>query len=129
MAGALEGEELTVLKATAGKTSTQKMATSKPASGAAASSSSGAAASRASGWSWNSPCPRTASTTSRAAFTLARDYAIVQLCSDDEPLGEPLDLYNYPDVITSGEVALGQHKLAAGKHRLGFDTIGAMLPP
>jgi hypothetical protein len=44
---------------------------------------------------------------------------------DDAPLGEPLDLYNYPDVIASGEVALGSRKLAAGKHTLSLVLTGA----
>jgi len=60
-----------------------------------------------------------------AAFTLARDFATIQVALDGQPLGQPLDLYNYPDVISSGEVPLGQHKLAAGKHRLTLEIEGA----
>jgi hypothetical protein len=60
-----------------------------------------------------------------AAFTLARDFGIVRVALDGRPLGEPLDLYNYPDVISSGEVSLGEHKLAAGPHKLSFEITGA----
>ena len=61
----------------------------------------------------------------RAAFTLARDFAIVKVLLDGEQLGEPLDLYSYPEVLASGEVALVQRKLAAGKHRLTLAIDGA----
>jgi hypothetical protein len=60
-----------------------------------------------------------------AAFTLARDFATVQLSLDGQSIGQPLDLYNYPDVISSGEISLGQHQLAAGKHKLSFEITGA----
>ena len=60
-----------------------------------------------------------------AAFTLARDYAVLQLALDGENLGEPLDLYSYPDVLASGEVALGQRQLTAGKHTLSLTIAGA----
>jgi hypothetical protein len=30
-----------------------------------------------------------------AAWALARDYAVVQPALDGQPVGEPLDLYNY----------------------------------
>ena len=49
----------------------------------------------------------------------------MQLALDDEPLGGPLDLYNYPDVLASGEIELGQRKLAAGTHRLTVAIEGA----
>ena len=58
-------------------------------------------------------------------LTMARDYGIVQLYLDDEKLGGPVDLYNYPDVVTTGELRLGQRQLAAGLHRLIFEITGA----
>lgn len=59
-----------------------------------------------------------------AVFTKARDYAIVQLHLDDKPLGEPIDLYNSPDVITSGVLKLGTVDLKAGKHALAIEFKG-----
>jgi hypothetical protein len=125
VAGALEGESLKVLSASAGKTAVQKMANFK--------------AGRWSGgeqllWSGAKPgdrlelefdAPSEATYDLAAAFALARNFAIVQISLDGQSVGQPLDLYNYPDVIASGEVALGQHKLAAGKHRLSFEITGA----
>jgi hypothetical protein len=58
-------------------------------------------------------------------LTKARDYAIVQLQLDDEPLGEPIDLYASGDVITTGEVVWGARKLTAGPHRLAIIVQGA----
>jgi FG-GAP-like repeat len=60
-----------------------------------------------------------------AAFTMARDFAIVQTYLDDKPLGDALDLYNYPDVITTGLVTLGTIDLKAGKHVLAVEIKGA----
>lgn len=125
VAGAVEGESLAVLGATAGKAGRQAMGNFK--------------ASRWSGdsqlfWSGAKPgdrldlelgVPREGQFDVTASFTMARDYGIVQLKLDDQPLGEPLDLYNYPDVITTGVLNLGQRKLSAGKHRLSIEIVGA----
>lgn len=53
-----------------------------------------------------------------AAFTKARDYAIVQLHINGKATGEPIDLYqpkvgDQSDVISTGPVSLGVHKLRA----------------
>ena len=61
----------------------------------------------------------------QAVFTMARDYAVIQPALDGERLGPPLDLYNFPDVITTGVLTLGKRKLAAGKHRLTLEITGA----
>jgi hypothetical protein len=52
-----------------------------------------------------------------AHFTKAVDYGVFQLFLDDEPLGEPLDLYNQ-GVIGSGELELGTGELTIGMHEL-----------
>jgi hypothetical protein len=125
VAGALEGEKLTVLKASAGKTSNQNMA------GFKAGQWSG---SEQLFWIGGKPGERLDLEISvdkegqydiLPAFTMARDYGIVQLMLDDQPLGEPLDLYSYPDVIHSGEIAAGTRKLTAGKHTLSLVLTGA----
>jgi hypothetical protein len=123
--GAIEGEELTVVHATAGKVGRQKMAGFKTG--------------RWSGgeqlfWSGARPGDRLALEidVSRAdayqvtvALTAARDFGIVQVGLDDQPLGEPLDLYHYPEVAATGELNLGARRLGAGKHRLTFELKGA----
>ena len=56
---------------------------------------------------------------------MARDYGIVRVHLDDAPLGEPVDLYNFPDVISTGAVPLGSKALDAGNHRLTLEMTGA----
>jgi hypothetical protein len=61
----------------------------------------------------------------QAVFTMARDYAVVQPLLDGKPLGGVLDLYNYPDVLTTGVLTLGRAPLAAGDHRFAIEIKGA----
>ena len=59
-----------------------------------------------------------------AALTKAHDYAIVQLEIDGQPLAGPIDLYNRPDVVSTGSMSLGTLPLTAGTHRLGVSIVG-----
>jgi hypothetical protein len=59
----------------------------------------------------------------KGQLTKSADYAIVQLYLDDQKLGEPLDLYN-PQVVPTGQLALGTMDLAAGEHRFTMEIIG-----
>lgn len=58
-------------------------------------------------------------------LTKAQDYGIVQLYLDDAPIGKNIDLYNRPQVITTGMLSLGQHAIKAGKHQLGVQIQGS----
>ena len=58
-------------------------------------------------------------------LTMARDYGIVQVLIDDEPLGGPLDCFNDPDVITTGVLSLPTKDLKTGSHKLGLQIVGA----
>ena len=58
-----------------------------------------------------------------SADRLAAD--IIQSWLDGDRLGPPLDLYNFPDVITTGVLTLGKRKLESGKHRLTLEITGA----
>jgi putative heme-binding domain-containing protein len=60
----------------------------------------------------------------QAVMSKARDYGIVQLAIDDQPLGDAVDLYHTPDVITTGLVSLGLRELTAGAHRLQVEIVG-----
>ncbi len=61
----------------------------------------------------------------KAVMTMAPDYGIHQLSMDGENLGDPIDCYHRPDVITTGELALGTRRLQAGNHRLVVEIVGA----
>jgi hypothetical protein len=57
-------------------------------------------------------------------FTCARDYGIVQLAIDDQPLGEPIDLYE-PKVVTSGVLKFAIPRTDAKSHTLTIEIVGA----
>ena len=57
-------------------------------------------------------------------LTKARDYAVVRFQIDGKPAGDQIDLYN-ADVIPSGPISLGTHKLTAGEHKLSVEIVGA----
>jgi hypothetical protein len=57
-------------------------------------------------------------------LTKAPDYGIVQLYLDGQKLGEPIDLY-HKSVIPTGLLAMGEHDLAAGEHKLTVEIVGA----
>jgi hypothetical protein len=128
VAGAIEGEDMTIVKASAGKAAAQDMANFKQ--------------DRWSGGKqlfWNGAKPgetlelefdiaKKGRYDLSAAMTMAGDYGVVELSLDGEKLTDsPLDLYNYPDVVTTGVVELGERDLDAGKHKLTVKITGANL--
>ncbi len=58
-----------------------------------------------------------------AALTKAVDYGIVKLTLEGREL-TTIDLFNN-GVVSTGELDLGAHDLAAGEHRLGVEIVGA----
>jgi hypothetical protein len=58
------------------------------------------------------------------ALTKARDYATVRFSLDGKKLGEPVDLFNTPEVVLV-PVSLGVHDLSAGDHTLTVEIVGA----
>ena len=57
-------------------------------------------------------------------LTKAPDYGIVQLYLDGQKLGDPIDLY-HESVIPTGLLAMGEHDLTAGEHKLTVEIVGA----
>jgi putative membrane-bound dehydrogenase-like protein len=122
--GAIEGESLKVASVSGGKTIAQGMSGFKADQWSAAKQLF---------WSGGKPGDKLELEFKAAAdgtydlsavFTMARDYAIVKFDVDGDSLGEPLDLFNDPDVITTGVLKIGQTKLTAGTHRLGITIVG-----
>ncbi len=60
-----------------------------------------------------------------AGFTKARDYGMAQVLIDGEPLTEPIDFFNYPDVIHTGLIRLGERSLREGNHTFSLKITGA----
>lgn len=57
-------------------------------------------------------------------FTKAPDYGIVQVILDGTKLGEPIDLFNAKNVISTGVVRIGQRDFKAGSHKLSLEIVG-----
>lgn len=71
------------------------------------------------------PLPSEAGTVDlEIVLTCARDYGIVQLSLDGQPLGNPIDLYN-PSVITTGVLTFPKLDLKPGPHTLTIQIAGA----
>jgi putative heme-binding domain-containing protein len=122
---AVEGESLAVIKRTAGEVSPQGMGGFKNDR-----------------WSGNShlwwtprepsarldlklPVAKSGDYDIEIVMTKARDYGIVQLSLDEQSLGGPIDLFNAPDVVTTGVQTFVNHSLTAGDHVLSVDIVGA----
>jgi putative membrane-bound dehydrogenase-like protein len=58
-------------------------------------------------------------------LTRARDYGIVRLSIDNTVLDPAIDLFNTPDVITTGVLTYSNVALKAGEHRLTLEITGA----
>jgi hypothetical protein len=57
-------------------------------------------------------------------LTKARDYAIIQLLVDDVPIGDPIDGFNAPEVITTRIIKLPAREWTQGKHTLKIQILG-----
>jgi hypothetical protein len=123
VADALEGEELRVLKTTAGKAGVQKMAGFKADkwSGGAQLFWSGGKKGETLTLEFDS---KAGTFDLVAVMTMAGDYATVQFSVDDKPLGKPIDFY-HPEVVTSGHQKLGTLELKEGSHHLTLTITGA----
>ena len=124
VAGALEGESLKIVGKTAGNARSQPMGNFKT--------------DRWSGndqlwWTGAKPGDKlelefavaeTGAYQIEFVLTMARDYGVVQVAIDGRTLGPAIDLYN-PEVITTGVLAYAPRELAAGKHKLSFEIVGA----
>jgi hypothetical protein len=125
VAGAIEAEKLKVLSTTAGQTTTQNMANFKAGQWSGGEQLYWRGAKPGDRLELELNVPAEDTFVIAGVLTKARDYAIVQLQLDGEPLGEPIDLYSSPDVVTTGEVVWGRRKLTAGPHRMAIVVQGA----
>ncbi len=123
VADALEGEEMRILKTTAGKAGVQKMAGFKADtwSGGAQLFWSGGKKGETLTLEFES---KAGTFDLVAVMTMANDYATVQFGVDDKPIGKPIDFY-HPEVVTSGLQLLGKLELKEGSHHLTMTITGA----
>jgi hypothetical protein len=125
VAGAIEGEAMRIVATTVGNVRTQAMRgfTSDRWSGGEQLFWTGATPRARLELEFDAPAAATYAV--ETCFTVARDYGIVNVVLDGEALCEPLDLFNHPDVRTTGVLKHGKRNLAAGPHRLRLELIGA----
>ncbi|MFN6312481.1 MAG: VCBS repeat-containing protein, partial [Planctomyces sp.] len=123
--GAQEGEALKIVEKTGGN------AVSQPMGGFAADRWSG---SDHLWWTGGRPGDRLGLEVQAAAaglydveivLTKARDYGVVRLQLDQVVLDPQLDLYNTPEVITTGVLTYRGVQLAEGAHRLSVEIVGS----
>ncbi|MCP5518152.1 MAG: DUF2961 domain-containing protein [Verrucomicrobiales bacterium] len=60
----------------------------------------------------------------KAQFTKAIDYGVMKLSLNGQPAGEAMDFFN-PGVVPTGEVELGEAQLPAGDNRFTVEVLGA----
>ncbi|MFQ6100384.1 MAG: DUF2961 domain-containing protein [Anaerolineae bacterium] len=122
-ANVLEGEELTVIGMTGGNTQVQDMSYwGSGWSGAAQLRWTNGAISDTLDLSL--PATEAGEYKLNIQLTKARDYAVVQLYLDGNPLGGPIDLYN-DGTVTTGRLDMGVHTLSASTHTLSVEIVGA----
>jgi hypothetical protein len=59
------------------------------------------------------------------AMTKAKDYGIFELAINGKPVGRSYDLFNAPDVVTTGPISLGEFALKKGNNELQITIKGA----
>jgi putative heme-binding domain-containing protein len=123
--GALEGESLKVLIRTAGASRGQPMGAFQADRWSGADHLWWTGARPGARLELELPVAETGGYALEIVLTKARDYGIVQLALDGRELGGPIDLYNNPDVITTGVLTFSAGKLSAGAHKLSATIVGA----
>ncbi len=123
--GAIEGESMTVVQISGGKTSVQKMDGFKKDRWSGGKQLFWTGATPPASLALEFDVPQDGDYQVGAVLTTARDYAIINLKLDGKAVGNSIDLYDHPDVRTTGVLTLDTVPLKAGKHRLMLESVGA----
>jgi hypothetical protein len=122
---ALEGESLKVLSETGGATGNQNMGGFKKDVWSGTDHLWWTGAKPGDKLELELPVAKSGKYSLELVMTQARDYGIVQLSLDGRPLGPPFDMFNQPEVITTGVLDFPDLELTAGPHKLGIEIVGA----
>lgn len=125
VAGALEGESLKIVGKSAGSATSQNMGGFTKDQWSGVDHLWWTGAQPGDRLDVEIPVEKAGLYTIELVFTRARDYGMAQLSLDDVLLGEPIDFYNSPDVITTGVLSYSGIELKAGNHKLGITITGA----
>ncbi len=123
--GAIEGESMKILEKTHGSAASQKMGNFTADRWSRGDQLWWTGAKPGSRLVLELPVEKDGPYGIEVVMTRARDYGIVQLKLDGEKLGDPVDLFNAPNVVTTGVITILARKLTKGKHRLGVEILGA----
>jgi putative heme-binding domain-containing protein len=123
--GAIEGETIKVLSKTAGGAGGQNMKAFTKDAWSGADHLWWTGAKPGDKLELELPVPKAGKYTLEMVMTQARDYGIVQLTLDGQSLGGPIDLYNVPEVLTTGVLDFEGLELSQGAHHLGVEIVGA----
>jgi putative membrane-bound dehydrogenase-like protein len=125
VAGAVEGESMKILRKTAGDARSQKMDPFPADRWSGADQLWWTGARPGARLELELPVPEAGRYEIELVLTRARDYGIIQLTLDGAKLGEPIDLYHFPEVMTTGVLSFEPRDLRAGAHTLGIEVVGA----
>jgi putative membrane-bound dehydrogenase-like protein len=123
--GALEGETLKVLSRSAGVSRSQPMGNFKADRWSGTDQLWWTGAKPGAKLELELPVSEAGDYALEIVLTKARDYGIVQLALDGRELGGPIDLYNNPEVVTTGVLSFPAGKLTPGGHKLSLTIVGA----
>lgn len=121
---AMEGEDLAVT-VTKGKTSAQNMKNFTAARWSGGSQLFWRGGAVGDTLEFEIEAPSARDYTLESVFTVAPDYAIIQLMLDGNPLGDPIDLYEPRKVAITGVLSQMTGQLKAGKHKLVIRITGS----
>jgi putative membrane-bound dehydrogenase-like protein len=123
--GAIEGESMKIVGKTAGSAASQSMSPFRADRWSGNDQLWWTGARRGAKLDLELPVKTTGRYELQLVLTKARDYAIVELSLDGKSLSGPIDLYNSPEVITTGVLSFDTPELKAGKHKLTIKIVGA----
>jgi len=122
---ALEGESLKIVEKTAGKVQSQPMGGFKADRWSGTNHLWWAGARPGDRLALEIPVSAKGTYAVEVVLTKARDYGIVTLSIDDRIIDPAIDLYNSPDVITTGVLSYPGVTLSKGDHPLRLEITGA----
>lgn len=122
---AIEGESIQVLSKTAGNATPQNMLGFRRGRWSSASQLWWTGAKPGDRLTLAVNAPQAGEYNVYVAMTKARDYGIFELAVNGQPSSQPYDLFNAPDVITTGPIALGTYSLNKGQNELQVTIKGS----
>ncbi|MCH7688129.1 MAG: c-type cytochrome, partial [Planctomycetes bacterium] len=122
---AIEGENMKILAKTAGSAASQKMNNFSKGTWSGSDQLWWTGAKPGARLDLELPVLQNGNYDLEIVLTKARDYGIVQVLLDGKRLGGPIDLFNAPDVITTGVLSFKKNQLKKGTHKLSLEIVGS----